>query len=240
MDKKILILIALVSLLAISLFSITWYLTPNKASESSLVEAYANRNIKIEEQRDTISIEPENPLADSAILFYGGGLVEEEAYLLFLSRLSEQSNQKIFIPKFWLNLAVTDPLKGVAIIEENPEITNWSIIGHSLGGAMSCRVVNNQPEITTLILLASYCDIPITNTNLITLQIFGSNDLILNKESLTEFSSNLPEDKTTTIEIEGMNHAQFGNYNPGEDDGEAEISNREAQTQVIELILNLE
>ena len=60
------------------------------------------------------------------------------------------------------------------------------------------------------------------------LSVYGSQDLVLNRESLAENASKLPANAKTVV-IEGGNHSGFGAYGPQKGDGEAAISADEQQ-----------
>jgi len=167
-----------------------------------------------------------NPLATIGIIFYGGGLVDAHAYLPLLS--GDDFNKlslKNFIVKMPLNLAVFDVNEAKNIIKQFPEIKNWYIAGHSLGGVMACSLVNkNRDLFEGLILLAAY---PANNTNLSgwnakVVSLRGSNDLLTTQEDIDGSKDRLPL-STEYILIEGGNHANFGSYGVQKDDGINEL-----------------
>jgi predicted alpha/beta-hydrolase family hydrolase len=107
-----------------------------------------------------------------------------------------------------------------------PEVTQWYLGGHSLGGAMASSYVGKHEEdLKGLILLGAY---PVKDSILPTLAIYGSEDKVLNKDKLTLAK--------TKVEIAGGNHAYYGNYGEQKGDGIATISREEQQNQCVELI----
>jgi len=68
------------------------------------------------------------------------------------------------------------------------------------------------------------------------LAMYGSNDEVLNKNKLSETKSNAPSN-SLYFEIEGGNHAGYGNYGAQKGDGPATISNTEQQNIVTNKIL---
>ena len=185
---------------------------------------------------------------DVGLIFYPGGLVDPHSYVDFLSTLA--ADRKVFIAKVPYNLSILDIDLAEGIRKEHNNITEWSIMGHSLGGAVACFEVNNNIDIyKSLFLLAAY---PSENTDLKNFQgrvvsMFGSNDEVIDKEKLENTKSQfngvevildldaaiLEEQGTYYYEIVGGNHAYFGNYGMQNGDGEASIPRTEQQAAVI-------
>ena len=111
-------------------------------------------------------------------------------------------------------------------MEQFPDIQHWYIAGHSMGGAMASQFASEYPdEVDGLLLLGAYLygDYPPADT----LTVFGSlNQSVEDKIDYTE----------NVVEIEGGNHAQFGNYGPQKGDLPATISAEEQQAQTVEAI----
>lgn len=117
------------------------------------------------------------------------------------------------------NLAVLDIDAADGIQEQYPDIQEWYIGGHSLGGSMAASYLSEHTnDYEGLILLGSYSTADISNTNLNVLSIFGSEDKVLNHEKYDENISNLPEDFTEVV-INGGCHAYFGMYGTQDGDG---------------------
>ena len=112
------------------------------------------------------------------------------------------------------------------LISQFPDIENWYIAGHSMGGAMaSAYASKNQAAVKGLILLGAYIygDYPAENA----LTVYGSfNTSVAEKISYTE----------NIVVIEGGNHAQFGNYGKQKGDPDATISSEEQQDIAVTAI----
>ncbi|MBP3544180.1 MAG: alpha/beta hydrolase, partial [Lachnospiraceae bacterium] len=125
------------------------------------------------------------------------------------------------------NLAVLDMNAADGILQEYPEIEEWYIGGHSLGGSMAASYIDKHAdEFEGLVLLAAYSTADLTDDDLKVISIYGSEDKVLNLEKYEEYRENLPENLGEVI-IQGGNHAQFGIYGAQEGDGAAVISNAE-------------
>lgn len=172
----------------------------------------------------TIVFEPENP--DAALIFYPGGKVEYTAYIPLMRACAER-NLLCVLVEMPFNLAVFDINAADGIKEQYPEIQNWYIGGHSLGGSMAASYLESHgEEFDGLILLGSYSTADLSKTDLKVLSVYGSEDNVLNKEKYDSNTKNLPEN-FTEITIDGGCHAYFGMYGKQSGDGDARITNKE-------------
>jgi len=195
--------------------------------EDSSAEALAvmQDNPAISIRDDCIILTPDQP-SDAALIFYPGGKVEYTAYLPILEKIKQNSGIVCILVKMPFNLAVFDVNAADGIIDQFPEIMNWYIGGHSLGGAMASSYASkHQSQIKKLILLGAYLygEYPQDNT----LTIYGSFN--------TEVAQKINYDKNVVV-IEGGNHAQFGNYGKQAGDPDATISGEEQQNIAVSAI----
>lgn len=170
----------------------------------------------------------------TGLIFYPGGLVDHRAYAPPARDIAAAGYQVVVVPMPF-NLAVFSPGRATAVQEAFPHIENWVLAGHSLGGAMACTFIGNNPEaIQGLVLWAAY---PPANTDLSMIDmpvtaIFGERDGLVSAEERTQAETLLPPE-TTFVLIEGGNHAQFGAYGPQNGDLAATISAEAQQTQIV-------
>lgn len=168
---------------------------------------------------------------DSAVIFYPGGKVEVLAYIPLMESLAREGVLTVLMPMPF-NLAVLAKNAAEGIPEQFPEVENWYMAGHSLGGSMAASfAAENTAWVDGLILLAAYSTDPVV---LPVLSIYGSNDGVMNPEKYRQYRPNLPE--LTEQIIDGGNHAGFAFYGPQEGDGEASISREEQITRTAELM----
>lgn len=199
-------------------YSLDYY----KADETA-TQILNAQNVSVEE--DVIKLTPSTP-SDTAIIFYPGGKVEYTAYLPILNKLTEKG-YTCFVQKMPLNFAIFGINSANEIIENNEDIENWYIAGHSLGGAMASKYASqNLYKLKGLILLGSYVYGQVPEDKYIV--IYGDNDLVLDKTKLKGVSNELV--------IQGGNHAMFGNYGQQKGDGLAEISTEEQQNLTVDWI----
>ena len=123
-----------------------------------------------------------------------------------------------------------------------PQISNWYIAGHSLGGAMAASyVASHQNDFAGLILLAAYSTSDISESNLKVLSVYGSQDGVLNMANYEKYRSNLPSKGNgfTELIIRGGNHGQFADYGEQKGDGQASISRETQQSLTADAIRDL-
>ncbi len=219
-----------ISVMAVIMFAcwlgVTAYLDDYYRAEKTALEAvfHPAAGLSVVREENRIVFSPVK--AEAGFIFYPGGKVQCEAYAPLMSLLAK-NNIMCVIVEMPANLAVLDPDAADGIIEEFPEISDWYIGGHSLGGAMAASYIEkNAEQYDGLILLAAYSAADISETGLNVLSMYGSNDRILNLEKYQENIKNLPLFFEEVI-IEGGSHAYFGAYGLQEGDGEAEITNEE-------------
>lgn len=182
-----------------------------------------------------IHFSPTEP-SDIGVIFYPGGKVDETAYTPLIQPLAK-AGYETFIADMPFHLAVFDVDAADSIIEDNPQIKQWYVGGHSLGAAMGATYAeDNVDKLAGLFLLAGYSTADLSNLNLPVLALYGTNDQVIDSDKVEEYRSNLPAN-TTEIEIPGGNHAQFGLYGEQDGDGEATISAEEQLELTVQSIL---
>ena len=160
--------------------------------------------------------------------------MEETAYAPIMDELAEAGVCCVIV-KMPYRMAFFDADAAKQVIQEVPEVQEWYIGGHSLGGAMAAGfAADHENEFAGLVLLAAYP----TDTleELPVLSLYGSEDMVLNHEKY-EKSIGFAENLTEYV-IEGGNHAGFGNYGRQKGDGDAQISDEEQWQETVDYILN--
>lgn len=221
MKKKIGISLGIILLLLLG--GIFYYLTDYYKADVTAEEAYQNASYLLNDDEIYTVFEAKD--SNVGFIFYPGGKVDEKSYSPLLEELAE-TNITVVLVKMPFHLAIFNTDAAKDVIEQMRTIDTWFIGGHSLGGAMaSSFVAKNDDLFNGLILLGAY---PTQELDLPMISIYGSNDLVLNREKLS-----LVENQ---FEIPGGNHAYFGNYGEQEGDGEATISRQEQQSITVEKI----
>ena len=175
-------------------------------------------------ENGTIVYQPEE--AETGLIFYPGGKVEYLAYQPLMKACAAQGMLCVLV-EMPLNLAVLDIDAAEGVQEQYPQIEEWYIGGHSLGGSMAASyVADHTDEYEGLFLLGSYSTEDLSQSGLKVLSIYGSEDEVLNSEKYEKNRTNLPADFTEYV-IEGGCHAYFGVYGQQDGDGTPKIGNQE-------------
>lgn len=211
--------------------------------------------IQVEETADYIRLKPSTgTLSKTGLLFYPGGLVDPHAYIPTLQTLVLEG-YPIVIVKVSANLAIMNANKAASCKVAFPEVEQWVLSGHSLGGAVTCIDIHNNPsEYVGAILMASYAseNASLADWDGTVLSLFGEQDGLATPQKIRVYEYLLPTGRTVerlidmpsnptigqTIyhQINGGNHAQFGSYGGQDKDEEASITRTEQQTEVVNYI----
>lgn len=178
---------------------------------------------ELQETNDCIVVGSDDSLV--GIILYPGAKVDPVAYVPLALELADKGYCCV-IAKMPFNLAFFGIDSATGIMEECPDVDQWWLAGHSLGGAMAASYASSHAdELQGLFLLAAYSTNDLSETDLSVETLYGSNDGVLNRDALNEDATNLPDGAITKI-IEGGNHAGFGDYGPQDGDGESTIGAR--------------
>lgn len=222
--KKLIRVLAAVLLLLVILTGVFfWYVSDYYRAEDVALEVLAQNDGIV--TQDNLTILSTSYQSDTAIIFYPGAKVEAEAYLPLLDQI-RQTGITCILVDMPFHMAIFDSNAAEDVMTQFPEIEHWYLAGHSMGGAMASKFAAEHPdEVDGLILMGAYIygDYPDEDT----LTIYGS--LNQSVEDHIDYTENI-------VEIEGGNHAQFGNYGLQKGDPSAEISAEEQQKQTVEAI----
>lgn len=222
MAKRVLLFLVGVFLLTIVAFFL--YVSDYYKADN-LALSIMNENTAISVEDNLTILSPSLP-SDTAFIFYPGAKVEHTAYLPILQKLQRKGITCILV-KMPFNMAIFDADGAEPIFNKFPEIKNWYIGGHSMGGAMASGFASkNQEKVKGLILLGAYIYGSYPPEKALT--IYGTLNSDLEKN--IDYTKNI-------VKIEGGNHAQFGNYGEQKGDLPATISQEQQQEMAVEAIL---
>ena len=160
----------------------------------------------------------------AGFIFYPGARVEYTAYEPLLKACAQEGIICIVV-QMPQNLAVLGINKGIDAMSYFPNVQNWYIGGHSLGGSMAAScAAGHDGTFKGVILLGSYSTMDISNHNV--LSIYGSEDGVIKMNRYNRYKNKLPEGFSEVV-IKGGNHAYFGMYGEQKNDGVATITNVE-------------
>lgn len=192
---------------------------------------------------ESLQFLPASP-EQSGLIFVCGGGVSADAYAPLLRPIAD-AGYSVFVIKLPYRLAPLESHKLGAVdrvlrvMTGHPEISQWVVSGHSLGGAIACRVARADPELLSALVLVGTTHPK--SDNLASLEfpvakVYGSNDGVASIEKIDANRSLLPE-HTRWVLIDGANHSQFGHYGHQLLDGTATISRENQQDRTRTALL---
>ncbi len=228
-----------VILLVFLVFS-AWTSFPAPPGEASYTALESSSLVSVVQMPGWIFFSPEAVQPETGLIFYPGGNVDFRAYSPLLWKIA-QAGYVVVVPDMPFNLAIFSPNKARQIISAYPQITSWVIGGHSLGGAMAARfVLENPAAVEGLVLWASYpaSSDDLSQYDLLVTSIYATRDGLTSLADIEASRALLPP-STVFVEIDGGNHAQFGDYGIQKEDNAAAISAAEQWEQVITATVSL-
>lgn len=193
------------------------------ADTDALDKVRTNPAISLHETADSFILSPAEGASGQGLVFIPGAKVSAEAYLYKLSGVVVESGLTVVVTKPFLNVAFFDQRPLTTFTNAAPGVTAWFVGGHSLGGVRACQYAA-QPDVSGLVLFASYCANDLTKVDTRALSLSGSADLLSTPEKIAAAANLLPT-STTFFPIEGANHARFGDYGEQAKDGVASLEN---------------
>lgn len=225
----------LAALLVIAVIGfVVWASFPMRAETDRTAEVDADTSISIENGPEAIVLEPTGASNGRGLVFVPGARVEAAAY--------ERNLQQLVDAGF--TVVITHPALNFAILEIRgldtytalaPEVDEWAVGGHSLGGVRACQYAADG-GVDALVLFGSYCSADLSGSGLEVLSIGGERDGLSTQQKIADAAPLLPAD-ATFVEVPGMNHAQFGAYGEQSGDGEATASDEDARSAVAAELL---
>ncbi len=229
MNKKI--IFAIIAIIVLAIFAYGIYYVNDYYHADDDVTDYLNGSGNIDVIKTSNGLLIDGPGNGTAIIFYPGAKVEYTSYLPLLTQIANKDID-CFLVEMPFNLAILGKNSADDIMDEY-DYTKYYMAGHSLGGSMASKYINETNKSDGLILLESY---PTDSIDKPILSIYGSEDKVLNMEKYNESKSLM--DNLTEIVIKGANHAQVGNYGVQQGDGNATISCEKQQSEITNGIVD--
>ena len=204
----------------------------------------SNSTVSVVDEATRLEFLPVASNSKMALIFICGSGVSAQAYAPLLHPIAE-AGYAVFIIKLPYRFAPLESHKQTAmdrargVIAAHPEISQWVISGHSLGGALACRVAQSNPKaFSAMVLIGTthpkqddLSSLPMEVT-----KVYASNDGVAPLDRVLANKALLPKD-TQWVEIKGGNHSQFGCYGHQLFDGEATINRETQQTATRSALL---
>lgn len=209
---------------------LAWANTPMMGERPAALEVWRDSRVAVTDVGDAVELAPVHGRSGTGLVFIPGALVDPYAYLYKLSETVADTGLTVLITKPTLNLAFFDTRPLGAFTSHVPEVHHWFVGGHSLGGVRACQLAEGG-DVAGLVLFGSFCANDLSKTDLRVLSISGSRDGLSTPAKIDAARGLLPA-SAMMVQIQGMNHAQFGDYGPQPGDATATISDAEARQGV--------
>lgn len=233
MKKKILII--LLALIGVLIGLCVWYVNDYYRVVDRNAALADTDAVQVSETDFGYSFD--GPGEDNALIFYPGAKVEDLAYADLLKRIAAEGVD-CYLVHMPCNLAFLGMNKANGIIDAY-NYEHWYLAGHSLGGAMAASyAADNSDKLDGLIFLAAYSTSDLSDSDLKILSIYGSEDKVVNMEKIEQGRELMPSDYEE-FQIDGGNHAGFGDYGEQSGDGSASISGDEQRAQTVTKIIDI-
>jgi pimeloyl-ACP methyl ester carboxylesterase len=232
-------LIALIALLIIAAAGfVIWGKTPARPMPEAILALQSDAEVKVTDGK-WLTFEPVSTKPTTGLIFYPGGRVDYRAYAPAAHQIARGGFLVTIVP-MPLSLAVLDPSAAKEVIAAYPDIQQWVVGGHSLGGAMAANFARNYGLAQGLVLWAAYpaSGDDLSGSGLRAVSIYGTRDGLATGGKI-EASKALLQPSTRYVAIEGGNHAQFGWYGEQAGDNPAAIDRASQQAQAVESTLAL-
>lgn len=200
-----------------------------QGTRTPALNVWRNPAVSVTSTGHSIVMQPTGDSSGVGLVFIPGARVDPYAYMYKLSALVEEGTT-VVITKPTLNLAFFDTRPLETFEADAPEVTDWLVGGHSLGGVRACMLADD-PGVAGLVLFGSYCANDLSDTDLPVLSIAGSEDGLSTPEKIADARPLLPGD-ATLVEIEGANHSRFGDYGHQNGDGDATVSSGQVRDEI--------
>ena len=222
-QKRRIILVIVILLVTIPLAAalgfVLWANNPLPAMPAAVAALQSDDAVTVT-QDDWITFAPTGADPTTGLIFYPGARVDPVAYAPPARALAEAGYFVVIVP-MPLNFAIFGVNSATAVIAANPQIEQWALAGHSLGGAMAASFVQGNPgAVDGLVFWAAF---PASNNSLTNQpdlrasSIYGTLDGLATVDEVLAAQPLLPA-SATFVPIEGGNHAQFGSYGDQPDD----------------------
>ena len=229
-----------------ALFAMGWLANSVRTRGVDEKTLRSNEEVSVLNNETSLAFVPPSTSGHAALVFICGSGIAAEAYAPLLRPVAEEGFP-VFVVRLPYRFAPLESHKRAAIdrargvIAAHPEVKQWVIAGHSLGGALAARMARlDSASLSAMVLVAtthpkdddlSFLRIPVT-------KIYASNDGVAPPDRVLGNRGLLPS-HTKWVEIAGGNHSQFGRYGHQLFDGTATISREEQEALTRSAILDV-
>ncbi len=208
---------------------------------SAALKVWTNPAVRVTSTAHSVILEPTAGASGTGLVFIPGAKVDPYAYLYKLSGIVESGGVTVVITKPTLNLAFFDQRPLSLFEDDAPAVSRWFVGGHSLGGVRACQLAESPgsgAEVAGLVLFGSYCANDLSDATIDVLSIGGSADGLSTPAKIESAAALLPQ-RASFQQVEGLNHAGFGDYGVQPGDGIATLTSEQERSAITDLLETL-
>lgn len=204
----------------------------NQATPEALAALASDAQVTVQ-QDNWIVFTPTGTTPTKGLIFYPGGEVDERGYAETLRAITTGGYLVVLVP-MPLQLAVFAPNRANDVIAAYPDIQDWAIAGHSLGGSMAAYYAAEHPDnIKGLLLWDAYSASDLTGSAIKVRMIHRAD---ATGKPPADYASKLPllPAQTEYVPLIGGQHLNFGRFIAGRlyrDEPPAELDPDEQRAQ---------
>jgi len=238
MKRLLKILAAIVIVVPLLAFGWLSYSTQKRLAspaEDALAALVADESVRIE-SGDWLVMRPADAEPAAGLIVYPGANCDIRGYAPVLREVAAQGYLVVAV-SMPFDFSIFAPNSANDVRDAFPEIRQWVIAGHSMGGAMAARYAfEHQDDLAGLILWDSYP--PETNSlSDSRLPIVHIHRATMDRRPSAKFEAqrHLFPDSSVWVPIPGGNHMYFGSFDGGgyEEEWDAVIPRERQQAVVI-------
>jgi pimeloyl-ACP methyl ester carboxylesterase len=230
--RRILLGIVVVSVVAIGYWRYDFADREHRVTPEALAALESDAEVSVS-QTDWIVFSPNGTTPTKGLIFYPGGECDERGYAEPLRAIAASGYLVVLVPMPW-QLAVFAPDRADDVIAAFPDIRDWAIAGHSLGGSMAAYyAANHQDVIKGLLLWDAYSPSDLSNSAMKIRMIHRSDE---SRQPPSDYASKLPllPKQTEYVPLVGGQHLNYGRFIAGRlyrDAGPAELDPDQQRAQ---------
>ena len=225
---------ALLVIVLVAVAFLVWANIVMQGDRDRAIEVWTDTGVEVTSTEHSVVMAPAGVASGTGLVFIPGAKVDPYAYMYKLAGIVGRTGATVVITKPTLNLAFFDQRPLTTFTADAPGVDRWFVGGHSLGGVRACMLADD-PAVTGLILFGSYCANDLADSGLEVLSISGSRDGLTTPEKIADARPLLPTD-ATFVEIEGLNHAGFGDYGTQPGDNSATIPTDQQRDEITDAL----
>lgn len=223
------VLAIVAALLVVAAIAAAVWLRPFPATRAATdVLADPPAGVHVEDAAGSLALLPDAQ-AGCGLVFQPGARVDPHAYAKLLAPVA-RAGCVVEIVKQPLGIAFLAADAPAALMARHPDVTRWTVGGHSLGGVVASDYLATHPDGPhRLLLWASYPRQSLAGRDDLTVvSLAGSEDGLATPEKMAATAPLLPAG-TSVVAIAGGNHSTFGDY--GDQPGDRPLAADRAAVQ---------